>query len=782
MTEKEQSDNIKKSLTFLGRLYGEARVNIVAIDPHSENVTGITRSIDDPEIETFLNKNYDKRNLYYSVNGPHSGAPDGKLKKEHIGTIYAVWIDADPKPCPEDVDPKEHFEAERKRLLQFAKELMEGDNPPTFVTDSGGGIQAFWFLEHPVAVTPETKAHYEGISRALAQKYGTDSVHNIDRIMRLPYTWNIPTKKKKGRKKALAKCTRIGNFYKQIDWVEPVMVAESENDKIDYAALDWKKVTAPLDAELQNRLAAARVTNQKIDDLWTNKINMKPSRSERDFALAKELKSEGFDLSETGAIMFSFPHGKGKELTRREIVRCYERSGVDFENSVDAETIAAIEAQVNPILKARAAGTPLEEDLSKTARFRSIKLKDMKWRSSGRPIYRDFIYESAITIVYGKSNTGKSFFASDLAGHIALGLPWNEMEFEPETAPAVLYICAEAGESFGVRGQALMRRLGVKDLPFFVITDAPEFTKEDKSDAKAIVQEIQRIERENGVKIGIVVVDTLAVTFTGDENSSDKMGDYVKNMKYIQRHAKTGVIVVHHSGKDQAAGARGSSALQAASDTELEVRSEKRGERYARQVEVKKQRTGKAGMVIAFGLQVADLGLDDRGKKLDSCYVTTETDTDFADVSASPFSGLEHNLKMALKAIYVFDKTKLPDNVYVIDKGIEKIKTKSGKLFTPKEIKSILFKDLREQSPTQWMILTKEKDKNDENKELFSYMLEQLDHFAKPVPRGILQDLERAGTKMEKDGYKVINKDFELLEGVLEQLEQCWNNEKSSNG
>ena len=122
------------------------------------------------------------------------------------------------------------------------------------------------------------------------------------------------------------------------------------------------------------------------------------------------------------------------------------------------------------------------------------------------------------------------------------------------------------------------------------------------------------------------------------------------------------------------------------------------------------------------------------------------------------------------------------DNVYVIDKGIEKIKTKSGKLFTPKEIKSILFKDLREQSPTQWMILTKEKDKNDENKELFSYMLEQLDHFAKPVPRGILQDLERAGTKMEKDGYKVINKDFELLEGVLEQLEQCWNNEKSSNG
>jgi hypothetical protein len=63
--------------------------------------------------------------------------------------------------------------------------LRDESNPPTVITDSGGGIQAFWFLKNPVPAIPDIIAHYEGINRALAQKYSTDNVHNIDRIMRL---------------------------------------------------------------------------------------------------------------------------------------------------------------------------------------------------------------------------------------------------------------------------------------------------------------------------------------------------------------------------------------------------------------------------------------------------------------------------------------------------------------------------------------------------------------------------------------------------------------------
>lgn len=145
MPPEVQSD-FKKTLAFLRAIYGDHCVNVVAIDPQTEVTTGRSRSLSDPEIESFIASNIDKRNLYYSVNSPHSGAPDKKLKKEHIGLIHAVWIDADPlKDKP--------FEEERKRLLRFAKELMEGDNPPTVVTDSGGGIQAFWFLEEPVPVS-----------------------------------------------------------------------------------------------------------------------------------------------------------------------------------------------------------------------------------------------------------------------------------------------------------------------------------------------------------------------------------------------------------------------------------------------------------------------------------------------------------------------------------------------------------------------------------------------------------------------------------------------------
>jgi hypothetical protein len=722
--EADQSGNIKKALTYLGMLYGESRVNIVAIDPHTEFVTGITRSLDDPEIESFIAKNIGKQNLYYSVNGPKEGAPDNKLKKEHVGTIHAVWIDADP-------DKNKSFKEERERLHKLAKELVTSDHPPTVITDSGGGIQAFWFLETPVPVTPETKEHYEGLNRALAQKYGTDNVHNIDRIMRLPYTWNIPTKKKKGRKRALAKSTRIGARYKEITFIEPVMAAESDNDSINYKQLDWKQVTAPLEGELADRFAMTRKINQKIDDLWTGKINMKPSRSERDFTLAKELKSQGFTLNETGCIMRNFPHGKGKELTKREIVRCYERSGNDFVGSLDAETIDRIANQVNPILAARAAGKFLEEDLNKLARFRSVELHKMNWRDSGRPIYRDFLYEKAITVIYGKSNTGKSFLGTEIAGHVALGRDWNGMEFEGLEPLAILYICAEAGQSFGIRGKALMARLGVKELPFFVITEAPSFTGETMEDAKEILAEIKRIERENNVKIGLVVVDTLAVTFQGDENSAKDMGAYVNNMKYIQHHADTGIIVVHHSGKDQLAGARGSSALQAATDTEMEVKIEKN----YRQVEVKKQRTGKAGMVVKFNLSVKDLGKDDRGKPLDSCYVVVENDAEFEFPASGPEDGLDINAKCALSAIRFYHS--IPD----IDN--------SELSYTEKQVKTILFNDFKGKK--------KVFDENDATNALLL-----LADIPKP-DKTVLRAFERCCDKLATNGFTREDSKFQLL-------------------
>jgi hypothetical protein len=75
-----------------------------------------------------------------------------------------------------------------------------------------------------------------------------------------------------------------------------------------------------------------------------------------------------------------------------------------------------------------------------------------------------------------------------------------------------------------------------------------------------------------GVDVGMIVIDTLARAMTGgNENSTQDMGLLVANGDILRDRFDANVIWVHHSGKNEARGARGSSALQAATDTEIEI-------------------------------------------------------------------------------------------------------------------------------------------------------------------------------------------------------------------
>lgn len=188
----------KKAVGFLKAFRVSGPINIVAIHPTSGAITAITRPVSHPDISVFINRHNGSQNLYFMVNTPKDNASDNKLKKDQVAFINAVWLDADPvKGKP--------FDEERKRLFDFAASLGQSQNPPTYIIDSGGGIQAFWVLKTPILATPDSVKLYEAYSRGLAEQYGTDKVQNIDRIMRIPCTWNLPTAKKKGREKSLSK-------------------------------------------------------------------------------------------------------------------------------------------------------------------------------------------------------------------------------------------------------------------------------------------------------------------------------------------------------------------------------------------------------------------------------------------------------------------------------------------------------------------------------------------------------------------------------------------------
>lgn len=648
MTETNDTSNVKKSLAFLKTLYADAHVNLVAIDPHSENITGITRPVGHLDVERFIEKNNGKRNLYFMVNSPRPDAPDTKLKKEHVAFINAVWLDADP-------EKDKPFDKERERLLQFARDLAGSENAPTVITDSGGGVQAFWFLDQPIAVTDEIRQHYESLSRGLADEYHTDRVHNIDRIMRLPYTWNIPTRKKKDRVKTLARSSRIGSRYvasSLTNFIEPVTADETDN-AIDYSVLDMVEARKPLTPEVIEKFKKARKRNQKIDDLWTNKIDMKPSRSERDFSLAKELKSEGFNLLETAQIMMRFEHGKGKALTQREIIRCYERSGNDFVDSLSEEQITAIEKQVNPIKAAK------EETKKLISGAKFITLGEATETGSGTPLFKHLLNTETVNVLFGPSGSGKSFLTLDMAVHLAAGKHWGGYRCKKKMA--VLYVCTESGSSFGKRAKAARGRIGLKancslkDVPFAYYPAHVDLLN-NKDHAKLIEKLVDDLEAASGHKCGMVVIDTLSAAFGGGNENSEDMTKFVNNMAALKYGKKVAVLVVHHTGKDESAGARGHSSLKGNVDTEIQVRSEKKGDKYHRSFSSTKQKDDETGNMRRFGLTIVELGTDEDGDAITTCSVVLEGDDGFDLVVPSVEDELDSEAVCALEAIRYYDE------------------------------------------------------------------------------------------------------------------------------
>ena len=117
-----------------------------------------------------------------------------RLTEEEVGGLAGMWADID---WAHPVHKKPNLPPTQEQALATLEEaLLE----PTLLVDSGHGIQAWWLFEQPwIFQTPEDQElgrraaqwwhqHIKGLYTA--RGWTTDSVFNLDRIMRLPGTWN----------------------------------------------------------------------------------------------------------------------------------------------------------------------------------------------------------------------------------------------------------------------------------------------------------------------------------------------------------------------------------------------------------------------------------------------------------------------------------------------------------------------------------------------------------------------------------------------------------------
>lgn len=232
----------------------------------------------------------------------------------------------------------------------------------------------------------------------------------------------------------------------------------------------------------------------------------------------------------------------------------------------------------------------------------------------------DEIVEGILTagsssVIYGDANCGKTFFVVDMSCAVALGIPWMGRQTEPGL---VIYLAAESPASVRGRLQAYQKHHGVK-VPDFAIVQSPIDLFDGESDTLKIIETVQQIEQERGQKARLIVGDTLARLSAGaNENAGQDMGLVVRRIDLIRAECKAHFALVHHCGKNTAAGARGWSGVRAAVDTEIEITDSPTG----RCCEVTKQRDlGTKGDRIGFRLDTVTLGQTKWGSPATSCVV-----------------------------------------------------------------------------------------------------------------------------------------------------------------
>jgi hypothetical protein len=226
--------------------------------------------------------------------------------------------------------------------------------------------------------------------------------------------------------------------------------------------------------------------------------------------------------------------------------------------------------------------------------------------------------EGGMSVTYGESNCGKTFFMTDLALHVAIGIKWNGRATE---AGGVIYCALEGSHGISNRVAAFRKHYNLdgEEIPFAIIPVSINLLNPE-ADTERLIDAIRRAMEEMKAPVRLVVLDTLSRALAGgNENAPDDMGALVTNIDRIRQATGVHINAVHHSGKDTAKGARGHSLLRAATDTEIEIT--KAGKDSPSVASVKKQRDLEIEGEWVFKLQTIELGRNRRDKPVTSCIV-----------------------------------------------------------------------------------------------------------------------------------------------------------------
>ena len=239
-----------------------------------------------------------------------------------------------------------------------------------------------------------------------------------------------------------------------------------------------------------------------------------------------------------------------------------------------------------------------------------------------------------LAVIWGPPKCGKSFWATDIGLHIALGWQYRGGRVQQAT---VVYIALEGRHGLPARLEAFRHHHDVQSAPFYLLTTPLDLAA--KADAL-----IASIEAQLGkTKPGAIFIDTLNRSLVGSESKDEDMARYLAAAGKIEEKFGCLVAIVHHCGID-ATRPRGHTSLSGAVEVQIAVKRGAPGEVIAT-VELAKDFV--EGAEFYSRLERVEVGTDPDGDAVTSMVVIpAETAT-----SKPPTRKLSDRQRLALDAL-----------------------------------------------------------------------------------------------------------------------------------
>jgi AAA domain len=224
-----------------------------------------------------------------------------------------------------------------------------------------------------------------------------------------------------------------------------------------------------------------------------------------------------------------------------------------LEPPFEAENEAEMPKPVAKSVPEKGGGLPFRPPMK--SRFRPLTLSEMADLPPPKWLINGLVPEDGLVVLYGEPGAGKSFLALDWGLSVATGVPWAGREV---SQGEVVYIYAEGIRGLTQRAAAWRQEHGCIEAPLFravpVAVRIPD--PGERSEFVRAIRSVCRTPR-------LIIIDTLARNFgDGNESAAQDMNAFVDGCEELRvEFPGATVLVVHHPGKDQKRGARGSLAL-----------------------------------------------------------------------------------------------------------------------------------------------------------------------------------------------------------------------------